>query len=42
MIVFVLNKVSVGVWKVFERVGWDICLVEGMDCDWFDVRLGSK
>lgn len=42
MIAFVSNKVSVGARKALERVGWDTRLVEGMDCDWLDARLGSK
>lgn len=42
MIAFVSNKVSAGARKALERVGWDTRLVEGMDCDWLDARLGSK
>ncbi|XP_078347922.1 glycogenin-1-like [Oculina patagonica] len=41
MIAFVSERVSEGTRKVLQSVGWNTRLVEEMDCDWLDAKLGG-
>ena len=41
MMVFISEKVSEGARKALQSVGWEIRLVEEMDCDWLDAKLGG-
>ena len=41
MIAFVSEKVSEGTRKALQNVGWETCVVEEMDCDWLDAKLGG-
>ena len=41
MIVLISERVSEGTRKALQTVGWEIRLVEEMDCDWLDAKLGG-
>jgi len=42
MIAFISESVSVGARNALRSVGWDTRLVEEMDCNWLDVKLGGE
>ena len=41
MIVLISERVSEGTRKALQTVGWETRLVEEMDCDWLDAKLGG-
>ena len=41
MIVFVSEKVSEATRKALQSVGWETRVVEEMDCDWLDAKVGG-
>ena len=41
MIAFIAESVSLGARKALQSVGWETRLVEEMDCDWLDSKLGG-
>ena len=41
MMVFISEKVSEGARKALQSVGWETRVVEEMDCDWLDAKLGG-
>ncbi|XP_020632367.1 WD repeat-containing protein 66-like [Orbicella faveolata] len=41
MVVLISERVSQGTRKALQSVGWEIRLVEEMDCDWLDAKLGG-
>ena len=41
MIVFTSEEVSEGTVNALQSVGWETRLVEGMDCNWLDAKLGG-
>jgi len=41
MMVLISGSVSEGTSKALKSVGWEIRLVEEMDCDWLDEKLGG-
>ena len=41
MIAFISENVSEGTRKTLQSVGWDTRLVEEMDCNWMDAKVGG-
>ena len=41
MVAFVSEMVSEGTRKALQSVGWETRVVEEMDCDWLDAKLGG-
>ncbi|XP_078347773.1 glycogenin-1-like [Oculina patagonica] len=41
MIAFISERVSEGTRKALQSVGWNTRLVEEMDCNWLDAKLGG-
>ena len=41
MIVFISEEVSTGAVKALQNVGWKTRLVEEMDCNWLDAKIGG-
>ncbi|XP_020611073.1 glycogenin-1-like [Orbicella faveolata] len=41
MMVVISEKVSEGARKALQSVGWETRVVEEMDCDWLDTKLGG-
>ena len=41
MIVFISEEVSENAVKALQSVGWETRLVEEMDCNWLDVKMGG-
>lgn len=42
MIAFIAEEMSEGSRKALQSVGWETRLVEEMDCDWLDGKLGGQ
>ena len=42
MIAFISNDVSGGAVRALQRVGWETRLVEEMDCNWLDAKMGGN
>lgn len=42
MIAFISVEVSEGAVKAIQSVGWEARLVEEMDCDWLDAKIGGN
>ncbi|KAJ7362067.1 hypothetical protein OS493_013156 [Desmophyllum pertusum] len=42
MIAFISERVSEGTRKALQSVGWNTRLVEEMDCEWFDAKVGGE
>ena len=42
MIVFISEDVSEGAVKALQSIGWETQLVEEMDCNWLDLKLGGN
>ena len=41
MIALISRNVSEGTQNALQRVGWETRLVEEMDCDWMDAKVGG-
>ena len=41
MIAFISEEVSTGAVKALQNVGWETRLVEEMDCNWLDAKIGG-